>query len=287
MAQIATKLIKSDGVVNLSLDEIEPDTFMMRAELENIDELAESIRSLGLLEPLIVRRGANGKYQLLAGHRRYEACKRVGLKRVKAIVVDASDKDAFLIALAENVQKKSLNPIEEAVAYRNYIHRKGWGGVSELARNIGKSPSYISIMVRLLELPEEIQGLIRSGKLKPFVAAELERVKDKEKLNRIVNLINAKRPSLRKLREIIYDYDGYKGAKEENLDEDDAYVSALKSMEASVRQCLINFDIVINRLGENNKFYQNALKHRYRLHGVLDEIIKERVRIKRGNKEPN
>lgn len=260
--------------IEIEIDKINDDAFMIRAELNDIDGLAYSIKSLGLLEPLVLRPWRDGKYQLIAGHRRYKACLKAGMTKVKAIIVDVSDKDAFLMALVENVQRKSLNPIEEAIAYRNYVHKKGWGGVSELAKNIGKSPSYISTMMRLLDLPEDAINMLKNGELKPFVATELERINDEKKLNHIINYIKEKKPSLRELRNTIYEY-------KYDDDYNDIYVNSLMEMEASVRECLINFDFIIDRLGEDNSNRERALKHRYKLHEVLDDIIREKVMMTR------
>jgi ParB family chromosome partitioning protein len=263
--------------VELPLSEIDAESFVIRSDFGNIQELAESIRSLGLLEPLIVRERPNGqkRYQLLAGHRRFRACMLLGMKTAKSIIVNVTDKDAYLIAISENVQRKSLNPLEEAMAYANYVHKKGWGGLSELARNIGKSPAYIYMMMKLLELPSEIKEMVARGEIKPFVAAELTKVKNEEQMKKLVEKIKEKRPSMRQLRLMI------KEEREHTMSPRVAYLKVIDEMIVSTRNCLINYDISIGKLESNDEFYAKAVGFRYNLHQLLDQLINERAKVKK------
>ncbi|MEM0097582.1 MAG: ParB/RepB/Spo0J family partition protein [Conexivisphaerales archaeon] len=261
--------------VELNVSEIDAESFVIRSDFGNLEELADSINSLGLIEPLIVRERQYGErmYQLLAGHRRFRACKMLGMKKVKAIVVNVTEKDAYLIAISENVQRKSLNPLEEAMAYANYVHKKGWGGLSELAKNIGKSPTYIHMMIGMLDLPSEIQEMVAEGKLKPFVAAELTRVKDEEQMQEIVNKIRENRPSMRQLRSIIKEQRMLQTPKE-------TYLRVVDEMVISTRSCLINYDMSVNKLEGKDEYYNRAISFRYRLHQLLDELINERASVR-------
>jgi len=269
------------NIEEIPIDLINEDSFVIRTSYEDIEELAESIRSLGLFEPVILRRSISNRekpYELLAGHRRLKACRMVGLKKVKAVVIDVNDKDAYLIAITENLQRKSLNPIEEAMAYYNYVHKKGWGGVTELAKNIGKSSAYVTMYIKLLELPLEVQEMIAKGELKPFVAAELEKVKDEKTLKKLVDEIKDKKMSMRELRNKIknikYDFE-----IEENPNL--KYYTVLKSMIAATRNCLIQYDISINKLEESSDAYKKALTYRFELHQLLDSMLNELSDVKK------
>ena len=263
--------------VEIPLDDIDAESFVFRSSFEGLEELAESIKSLGLIEPVIVRRNPKGgkPYQLIAGHRRYRACSMIGLKSIKAIITDVNDKDAYLIAITENLQRKSLNPIEEAIAYYNYVHKRGWGGISVLAKNIGKSPAYVSFYIRLLELPSEVQEMIARGDLKPFVAAELEKVKDEEALKELVTELKRKKMGMRALRRRINDL------RIKKADIRMKYQLVMKTMIASTRNCLIQYDLAINKLDEGSEEYRRAIGFRYQLHQLLDQLINEYSSIKK------
>ncbi len=122
----------------------------------NVVQLVESIREHGLLEPIVVR-PVKGRFEVVAGNRRLKACKLLRHKRIRCMVLDLDDKSSFEIALTENIQRKTLDPIEEAVAFKRYCDELGWGGQSELAKKIGKSQEYISHRIALLDLPDDVQ----------------------------------------------------------------------------------------------------------------------------------
>ncbi|MGC8558533.1 MAG: ParB/RepB/Spo0J family partition protein [Nitrososphaeria archaeon] len=271
LAQVAKA---ANEAVELSVDEIDSESFVIRSDFGNLQELADSIKSLGLLEPLIVRENLGKGYQLLAGHRRFRACLMLGMRKVKAIVVNVSDKDAYLIAISENVQRKSLNPIEEAMVYSNYVHKRGWGGITELAKNVGKSPTYIHMMINMLNLPSEVRDKVAKGELKPFVATELEKVKDMDSLNYIVKQVIKTKPSMRKLRRMIDEQ-----LRPENGNE--LYLKVMDEMIVSTRNCMINYDMAIGKLEDGSEHFQKAVGYRYRLHELLDALINERASVRK------
>lgn len=112
-------------------------------------------------------------FEVVAGNRRLEACKRLGWRKIPCHIIELSDKEAYEVSLIENVQHKSLNPIEEAKAFRKYVIDHGWGSISELAKRIGKHHSYVSRRMRLLDLPPEIQEQIVHRRTTPSTALEL------------------------------------------------------------------------------------------------------------------
>ena len=139
---------------------------------ESIDELSRSIKKHGLLQPIIVR-PINRGFEIVAGHRRFQACKILRWKTIPAMVKDVSDKDAFEIQLVENIQRKTLDPTEEAQAFKLYVRDYGWGGITYLAETIMKSEQYVSSRIQLLKLPQNVIDKVKSGELKVSHAFEL------------------------------------------------------------------------------------------------------------------
>jgi ParB family chromosome partitioning protein len=153
------------GFQEISVTAIEPGKYQPRREFdaEALRELADSIRSEGLLQPVVVR-AAGGKYQLLAGERRWRACQIVGLKMIPARVVEAGDASAAVISLIENLQRQDLNPIEEALGYASLL--RDFGLTQEaVAERVGKGRPTITNALRLLALERELQGFIAKGLL--------------------------------------------------------------------------------------------------------------------------
>ncbi|BAK68577.1 chromosome partitioning protein ParB [Sphingobium sp. SYK-6] len=129
-----------------------------------LDELAESIRARGVIQPIIVRPVAGGRYQIVAGERRWRAVQKAQLHEIPAIVRDFSEAETLEIALVENIQREDLNPIEEAQAYRRLIDQFQHSQ-DALARIVGKSRSHIANLMRLLDLPDDVQDLVMGGQL--------------------------------------------------------------------------------------------------------------------------
>ena len=144
---------------------VRPNAFQPRQHFadDGIDELAESIRRTGILQPLLVRR-VDGGFELIAGERRLRAAQRLGMEQVPVTVREASDRDMLEMALIENLQREDLNPIEEARAYRRLIdefHLKQ----DDVAARVGKDRSTVANTLRLLQLPDEIQHALERGAL--------------------------------------------------------------------------------------------------------------------------
>lgn len=148
---------------------------------EALEQLAESIAENGLLQPILVREYGEGRYQIIAGERRFRASKLAGLTEIPAIVLERDDKNAAQIALIENIQREDLNPLEEAMAYKSLAEEYDMTQ-EELSQRVGKSRSAIANTVRLLDLPDEILTLVASRELSAGHARTLLGVNDKDNM---------------------------------------------------------------------------------------------------------
>ena len=133
-------------------------------EEKDINELSESIKHQGLIQPIVVREIDKDTYEIIAGERRWRACQLAGLHSVKCVVMSVDEKNVYELALIENIQRSNLNVVEEARAYQNLIKLNGLKN-EELSQKIGKSSSHISNLIRILELDGEIQQMIIDGKI--------------------------------------------------------------------------------------------------------------------------
>jgi len=131
----------------------------LRVNVGSIEELASSIAEKGLLQPIVVR-VLGDRYEVVAGNRRLSACKLLKWRKMLCHIIELDDRESYEVSLIENVQHKTLNPIEEAMAFKRYVEEFGWGGVSVLAEKIGRSQEYVSRRIQLLQLPGKIQEKI-------------------------------------------------------------------------------------------------------------------------------
>lgn len=164
-APAAAESRSPDGIRRVPLDQVEPCAFQPRRDFapEELEELAESIREQGILQPLIVRE-RSGKFELIAGERRWRAARLAELSEVPVIVREADDRAVLEMALIENLQREDLNPIEEAEGYRQLADRFGLRQ-EDVAARVGKSRVAVANALRLLKLPADLQSHLRNGRL--------------------------------------------------------------------------------------------------------------------------
>lgn len=157
---------KENTITTLSISLVDPKSDQPRKSFdkESLEELARSISENGLLQPILVREYANGRYQIIAGERRFRASKLAGLSEINAIILDRDDKKVAEISLIENIQREDLNPIEEAMAYKALADEYGLTQ-EEVSEKVGKSRSAIANSVRLLDLPAPILDMVASGEI--------------------------------------------------------------------------------------------------------------------------
>ena len=157
---------QGEGSVSLPISQVEPGLNQPRKRFEQgaLDDLAESIRVLGIIQPLTVRRLATGYYQIIAGERRWRAAKAAGLEEIPAVIIEADDRKVMELGLIENLQREDLNPAEEARGYRTLMEDYGLTQ-EQVAQQMGKSRPAITNTLRLLALPEEVMALLEEGSL--------------------------------------------------------------------------------------------------------------------------
>lgn len=150
-------------------------------EAQPLEDLAASISIHGILQPILVRELPNGKYQIVAGERRWRAAKLAGLAEVPVIIIEGDDREAAEIALIENVQREDLNPVEEAMAYRQLAEEYGLTQ-EEISAKIGKSRSTVANLLRLLDLPDEVLALVAAKELSAGHARALLSLSDTDEI---------------------------------------------------------------------------------------------------------
>jgi len=164
------------------------------------DALVSSIKEHGLLQPILIRPIAHG-FEIVAGHRRFYACKSLRWRFILCKIREMSDKQAYEIQLTENIQRKTMDPMEEAEAFRKYVIDFGWGGVSELAKKIGMSEVYVSHRIQLLKLPDDIKEQIFNNRLNVSQALELTNLPFDSRLE-IMNHVVNNNLTVRQIREV-------------------------------------------------------------------------------------
>ncbi|MGN0702582.1 MAG: ParB/RepB/Spo0J family partition protein [Lentihominibacter sp.] len=169
------------GVLYIDINDIKPNTGQPRKHFdeEKLEELASSIQQHGLIQPIVLRKLKAG-YEIVAGERRWRACRIVGLKEVPCIVKELTDEENMLLAIIENMQREDLNPIEEAEGLKQMIDTYGLTQ-EQVSYSVGKSRPYITNSLRLLKLPEEVKTLTAAGDISVGHAKALAAVKDRER----------------------------------------------------------------------------------------------------------
>ena len=198
------EFVDTSIIEQIEMKMIRPSSFAVRDKFqkycEDDESLIISIREHGLIQPILIRPLSHG-FEIVAGHRRYQACKSLRWRFIPCKIREMTNKQAFEIQLSENIQRKSMDPIEEAEAFRRYVIDFGWGGVSDLAKKIGKSEEYVSHRIQLLKLSEEIKEKIASNRLNVSKAVEISTIPI-EKQSQIVGEIIENNLSVKRIREL-------------------------------------------------------------------------------------
>ena len=195
---------EKEEVVQLYLDDIIPNRFQPCEIFDEraLKELAVSIREHGVIQPIIVRSVQNGKYEIIAGERRYKASALAGLTKIPAIIRNLDDKESSKVALLENLQRKNLNPIEEARTYQKILEIDQMTQ-EELAKTMGKSQSAVANKLRLLSLPDDIQKSLLKEQISERHARALINIPDSKKQKEMLKKIIDNKMSVRSVEEEI------------------------------------------------------------------------------------
>ena len=172
---------ENDSTISVKINDIEPNRDQPRKDFDeqSLGELADSISQHGLIQPIVVRPNPNGNYTIIAGERRWRACRMAGIETVPVIVKDVSEKEVTEIALIENLQREDLNAVEEALGYRSLMEKYGLTQENVAAR-VGKSRSAVANALRLLSLKEEELEALKTGRISAGHARALLSIEDGE-----------------------------------------------------------------------------------------------------------
>ncbi len=288
----------------------------LRDSREDIDELIASVREKGLIEPIIVR-PIGGTFEVVAGARRFEACKRLRWSRIPCIIRNLSDKDAFEMSLSENIQRKTMNPLEEATAFRKYVDREGWGGESMLARRIGKSQEYVSQRLSLLSLPKGVKQRIIRRQINSSAAAEIARVSDARAQLGLSKRVAEEKLTIAEVREAVHSiktggtwqfsvqaaqatksdrHDGLPSGVPFSLGpvESDFLGDGTRRKEAGqseieqidnavliLKLALARLSTLVDTVSEDSDSWEVIAEKRFLIHEMIDSLIKSKVKMSR------
>jgi ParB family transcriptional regulator, chromosome partitioning protein len=203
-ALLSDSVAQGEELLEIDIDLIDPNPDQPRARFneDKLNELAQSIRANGLVQPLLLRRGSNGRYQIVAGERRWRAAQRAGMHRINAVIRSIPDSKLLELALIENIQREELNPIEEASAYQRLIHNLGLTQ-DEVAQQVGKDRSSITNYLRLLKLPDDIQKMLEDELISMGHARALLGLDTKEQIRKLASQVVEKKLSVRQTEQAV------------------------------------------------------------------------------------
>lgn len=251
---------------NVSINDIIlPETCLrMSYSCDEIKDILVSIKTDGLLHPIIVRPKDNGIFEIVAGCRRYLSCKSLGWKKIPCHIMHLNNRQAYEISLIENVKRNSISPLEEATAFKKYVYDNGWGSIRELANKMGLSSSYISKRIALLNLPHDVQEKIGRTLLHPSSAEELLQIKNSEKQSELANLISKRHLSIKQIRAKVQE-DPYYCENSEKIE--------IRSELQSYNKTVIALRIALNRISDimNDDEYEDNL--------LINEMLLQNARV--------
>ena len=196
---------KTTDITEIKLSEIRSNPYQPRKTFDEkaLNELAESIKEHGVVQPVIVKKSIKG-YELIAGERRTKASRIAGKETIPAIIRDFNDQEMMEIALIENIQRENLNPIEEAIAFKNILKETGMTQ-EQIATKFGKSRSYITNLLGLLNLPTKVQDSVAHGEISMSHARTLSKISDQDEIEKLANQIINEKLNVRDIEKISSD----------------------------------------------------------------------------------
>ncbi len=292
MSRNIQTLIRTLGSLNyLDSRLIRPSELQLRKSQGNLDDLVESIKQNGLLQPIVVRPKSE-YFEVVAGNRRFAACRSLRITKILCMIKELSDKEAYEVSLVENVQRETLDPIEEAMAFENYVKKFGYGSTTELSKQIGKSEEYVSHRILLLSLPNDVLKNVSSRQLSPTVAEELIWLKDPmrqtdlgkelaqfklsaKKVRQVVKLVRKNIEVSQAITEVSDSTPDF-GKQSHEIERKSDDVKIISEATLVFKSTLIHLDSLIDRISDESRLKKNLIGKRYLVHQILDELIRMR-----------
>lgn len=267
-----TPATTSEQVLDVDIDLIEPNSLQPRTNFdeERLEELAQSIRANGIIQPILVRRTNGERYQLVAGERRWRAAQRAGLQRIPCVIRDIPEDKVLELALIENIQRQELNAIEEAHAYKRLIETLGLTQ-EMVAQRVGRDRTFITNYLRLLRLPDDVQRLVEQEKITTGHARALLGIDDPEVQRKLAHNVMNQSLSVRETERTVkrlIEGPSAKDAGKRAVASEDANVRAAENKLR--RRLSSKVQILVNQTGDGGKieieFYDtNDLDRIYQL----------------------
>ncbi len=245
--------LRDGAIADISLDYLDPNPYQPRLKYkqEPLEELAASIAQEGVIQPITVRPLPNGRYQIIAGERRFRASQMAGMRTIPAYIREAQDRDMGQYALVENLQREDLNPIEAAVGYKNLMKAQNLTQ-AELAQLLCKGRSTIANTLRLLDLPEDLQEMIYNEQLTEGHARAIQAVPTEEGRKKLAEKVIAENLSVRATESLARFMCGRPAAKEGDAPERATVPAAFKVMARTLRDRL-GTNVKVKNSGGKNK----------------------------------
>jgi ParB family transcriptional regulator, chromosome partitioning protein len=274
-------------VEHIEMKMVRPSQFSIRDKYndhQEVESLISSIKEHGLLQPILIRPYQNS-FEIVAGHRRFYACKSLRWRHMPCKIRELSDKQSFEIQITENIQRKSMSALEEAEAYRKYVQDLGWGGVTELSRKIGKSEEYVSHRIQLLKLPQDVKEKIMLNKLSISQALELTNLSH-ENMIQFTDHIIENELTIRQIREVKSAFSKEKIAIDDLLNNDIISSKSAKTLKVAkktslaLKITLARLDSIIEEVqltfepAQSTDIISFLMDLRLNIHSLIDDTIR-------------
>ena len=279
------EFVDTSIVEPIEMKMIRPSQFAVREKFHKLssnddDALVSSIKEHGLLQPILIRPITHG-FEIVAGHRRFHACKSLRWRHIPCKIREMSDKQAYEIQLTENIQRKTMEPIEEAEAFRRYVIDFGWGGVSELAKKIGMSEVYVSHRIQLLKLPDDIKEQIFNNRLNVSQALELTNLPFDSRIEVMNHVVN-NNLTVRQIREVKSFLKEVNGLECDSIHQKALYksLSITKKTSLALKITLARLDNIIEEAHNTIEPEQRTeitnflMGLRLKVHAMIDDTIR-------------
>lgn len=250
-----TPATTSEQVLDVDIDLIEPNSLQPRTNFdeERLEELAQSIRANGIIQPILVRRTNSDRYQLVAGERRWRAAQRAGLQRIPCVIRDIPEDKVLELALIENIQRQELNAIEEAHAYKRLIETLGLTQ-EMVAQRVGRDRTFITNYLRLLRLPDDVQRLVEQEKITTGHARALLGVDDPDVQRKLAQTVINQSLSVRETEKTVKRLIEGPGAKDTGKRAVASEDANVRAAENKLRRRLSSkVQILVNQAGDGGK----------------------------------